>query len=180
MSRYSCELTMAGSCGLWRTLRAVQVHTRELIMVRSKLFLLPSRDHFWLQKPMCHLNLGNLMDVQERHITNRKCRDSGVHSIGLRALEHEITRRNQGRRYMIDCFLFFEEGGGRAEALDETMTKDTRWAIHDGISFMYLKSGVARPQFIALTPFSSAQHQLSKHTSLGESRVDRADSGPYL
>ncbi|KAG8309927.1 hypothetical protein J6590_073724 [Homalodisca vitripennis] len=27
---------------------------------------------------MCHLNLGNLMDVQERHITNRKCRDSGV------------------------------------------------------------------------------------------------------
>ncbi|KAG8296203.1 hypothetical protein J6590_062111 [Homalodisca vitripennis] len=40
-------------------------------------------DHFWLvytfqlnlywaQKPMCHLNLGNLMDVQERHINNRK------------------------------------------------------------------------------------------------------------
>ncbi|KAG8276213.1 hypothetical protein J6590_070374 [Homalodisca vitripennis] len=27
------------------------------------------------QNPMCHLNLGNLMDVQERHITNRKCRD---------------------------------------------------------------------------------------------------------
>ncbi|KAG8267758.1 hypothetical protein J6590_043838 [Homalodisca vitripennis] len=31
------------------------------------------------QKPICHYNLGNLMDVQERHITNRKCRDSGVH-----------------------------------------------------------------------------------------------------
>ncbi|KAG8282620.1 hypothetical protein J6590_033324 [Homalodisca vitripennis] len=30
------------------------------------------------EKPMCYLNLGNLMDVQERHITNRKCRDSGV------------------------------------------------------------------------------------------------------
>ncbi|KAG8241936.1 Belongs to the small heat shock protein (HSP20) [Homalodisca vitripennis] len=30
------------------------------------------------QKPMCHLNLGNHMDVQERHTTNRKCRDSGV------------------------------------------------------------------------------------------------------
>ncbi|KAG8309010.1 hypothetical protein J6590_096239 [Homalodisca vitripennis] len=28
---------------------------------------------------MCHLNLGNLMDVQERHITNRRqCRDIGV------------------------------------------------------------------------------------------------------
>ncbi|KAG8265505.1 Major facilitator super domain-containing protein 1 [Homalodisca vitripennis] len=26
---------------------------------------------------MCHLNLDNLMDVQELHITNRKCRDSG-------------------------------------------------------------------------------------------------------
>ncbi|KAG8250511.1 hypothetical protein J6590_100116 [Homalodisca vitripennis] len=48
------------------------------------------RVHFWLvstfqlnpqwvqQKPMCHLNLGNLMDIQERHITNRKCRNSGV------------------------------------------------------------------------------------------------------
>ncbi|KAG8330216.1 PRP40 pre-mRNA processing factor 40, variant 2 [Homalodisca vitripennis] len=48
----------------------------------------PSRDHFWLvytfqlnphwvqQKPLCHLNLGNLMDVQERNITNRKCQDS--------------------------------------------------------------------------------------------------------
>ncbi|KAG8272781.1 hypothetical protein J6590_033438 [Homalodisca vitripennis] len=30
------------------------------------------------QKSMCHLNLGNLMDVQERHITNRKCSGSGV------------------------------------------------------------------------------------------------------
>ncbi|KAG8306783.1 hypothetical protein J6590_040219 [Homalodisca vitripennis] len=29
------------------------------------------------QKPMCHFNLVNLMDVQERHITNRKFRDSG-------------------------------------------------------------------------------------------------------
>ncbi|KAG8337835.1 hypothetical protein J6590_015507 [Homalodisca vitripennis] len=29
------------------------------------------------QKP--NLNLGNLIDVQERHITNRKCRDSGIH-----------------------------------------------------------------------------------------------------
>ncbi|KAG8334020.1 hypothetical protein J6590_098739 [Homalodisca vitripennis] len=34
--------------------------------------------HFKQQKPMCHSNLGNLMDVQERHIANRKCRDSGV------------------------------------------------------------------------------------------------------
>ncbi|KAG8308844.1 hypothetical protein J6590_099815 [Homalodisca vitripennis] len=30
---------------------------------------------------MCHLNLGYLMDVQERHITNRKYRDSGVHGL---------------------------------------------------------------------------------------------------
>ncbi|KAG8305895.1 hypothetical protein J6590_059531 [Homalodisca vitripennis] len=31
----------------------------------------------WIQlKQLCHLNLGNLMGVQERHITNRKCRDS--------------------------------------------------------------------------------------------------------
>ncbi|KAG8256586.1 hypothetical protein J6590_065298 [Homalodisca vitripennis] len=30
------------------------------------------------QKPMCHFNLDNLIDVQERHITNGKCRDSGV------------------------------------------------------------------------------------------------------
>ncbi|KAG8262219.1 hypothetical protein J6590_057076 [Homalodisca vitripennis] len=28
---------------------------------------------------MCHLNLGNLMDVQERHTTNRKYRNSGAH-----------------------------------------------------------------------------------------------------
>ncbi|KAG8265293.1 hypothetical protein J6590_097943 [Homalodisca vitripennis] len=34
---------------------------------------------FFQQKPMCHLNLGNLMDVQERQTTNRKRRDSGVH-----------------------------------------------------------------------------------------------------
>ncbi|KAG8291742.1 hypothetical protein J6590_053601 [Homalodisca vitripennis] len=27
---------------------------------------------------MCHFNLGNLMDVQEQHITNHKFRDSGV------------------------------------------------------------------------------------------------------
>ncbi|KAG8269563.1 hypothetical protein J6590_104973, partial [Homalodisca vitripennis] len=36
----------------------------------------------WLylpQKPMCHFNLGNLMDVQEWHITNRICRNSGFH-----------------------------------------------------------------------------------------------------
>ncbi|KAG8319459.1 hypothetical protein J6590_091576 [Homalodisca vitripennis] len=34
------------------------------------------------QKPMCNLNLGNFMDVQERHITNHKCRDPGVcHSL---------------------------------------------------------------------------------------------------
>ncbi|KAG8247676.1 hypothetical protein J6590_055621 [Homalodisca vitripennis] len=32
----------------------------------------------WLpQTSKCHLNLGNLMDVQE-HITNRQCRNSGV------------------------------------------------------------------------------------------------------
>ncbi|KAG8285044.1 hypothetical protein J6590_089379 [Homalodisca vitripennis] len=42
-----------------------------------------SRDHFWLdhwaqQKLICHLNLGNHVDAQEWHITNRKCRDSGV------------------------------------------------------------------------------------------------------
>ncbi|KAG8251080.1 hypothetical protein J6590_088162 [Homalodisca vitripennis] len=30
------------------------------------------------QKTMCHLNMGNLIHVQERHITNRKCRDSGM------------------------------------------------------------------------------------------------------
>ncbi|KAG8334530.1 hypothetical protein J6590_087990 [Homalodisca vitripennis] len=47
----------------------------------------PRRVHFWLvytfqlnlhwvqQKPMCHLNLANLMDVEKRHITNSKCRD---------------------------------------------------------------------------------------------------------
>ncbi|KAG8258871.1 hypothetical protein J6590_024190 [Homalodisca vitripennis] len=40
-----------------------------------------SRTDFRAQKPMCHLSLGNLMDVQERHITNRKCRDSGVQAI---------------------------------------------------------------------------------------------------
>ncbi|KAG8291274.1 hypothetical protein J6590_063905 [Homalodisca vitripennis] len=42
-------------------------------------------DYFWLvytghwaqQKPVSYLNLGNPMDVQERHITNRKYRDSG-------------------------------------------------------------------------------------------------------
>ncbi|KAG8255262.1 hypothetical protein J6590_096739 [Homalodisca vitripennis] len=31
------------------------------------------------KNPMCHLNLSNLVDVQERHITNRNCRDSGLH-----------------------------------------------------------------------------------------------------
>ncbi|KAG8323527.1 hypothetical protein J6590_001239 [Homalodisca vitripennis] len=31
------------------------------------------------QKPMCHFNLGKLTDFQERHITNRKYRDSGIH-----------------------------------------------------------------------------------------------------
>ncbi|KAG8289376.1 hypothetical protein J6590_105602, partial [Homalodisca vitripennis] len=38
---------------------------------------LPVEPTMGQQKPTCHLNLGNLMDVQERHIPNRKCRDSG-------------------------------------------------------------------------------------------------------
>ncbi|KAG8335178.1 hypothetical protein J6590_074967 [Homalodisca vitripennis] len=50
---------------------------------------LPSRDHLWLvytfqlslplgtAKTDVSPNLGNLLFVQERHITNRKCRDSG-------------------------------------------------------------------------------------------------------
>ncbi|KAG8266349.1 hypothetical protein J6590_074182 [Homalodisca vitripennis] len=33
------------------------------------------------QKPMCHLNLGNLMDVQVRHITNHNRPDSGVQGL---------------------------------------------------------------------------------------------------
>ncbi|KAG8316476.1 hypothetical protein J6590_049600 [Homalodisca vitripennis] len=37
--------------------------------------------HWAQQKPMCHFNLGNLMDVQERHITNHKLRDSGVQGL---------------------------------------------------------------------------------------------------
>ncbi|KAG8243853.1 hypothetical protein J6590_037021 [Homalodisca vitripennis] len=34
--------------------------------------------HWVQQKIDVYLNLDNLMDVQERHITNRKCRDSGL------------------------------------------------------------------------------------------------------
>ncbi|KAG8321534.1 histone H2A-K119 monoubiquitination [Homalodisca vitripennis] len=49
--------------------------------------------HFWLvytfqlnphwvqQKLMCHFNLGHLMDVRERHISNRKCLDSGAQDL---------------------------------------------------------------------------------------------------
>ncbi|KAG8337202.1 hypothetical protein J6590_029567 [Homalodisca vitripennis] len=37
--------------------------------------------HLVEQKPICHLKLGNLMDVQERHITNQKCQDSGVQGV---------------------------------------------------------------------------------------------------
>ncbi|KAG8288448.1 hypothetical protein J6590_016569 [Homalodisca vitripennis] len=37
--------------------------------------------HWVQQKPMCHLNLGNLMDVQERHNTNRKI-EKGI-ALGL-------------------------------------------------------------------------------------------------
>ncbi|KAG8335341.1 hypothetical protein J6590_070580 [Homalodisca vitripennis] len=53
----------------------------------NRRFAQPSRDHSWLfyifklnlrTTGTCHLNLGNLMDVQERNITNSKCRDSGV------------------------------------------------------------------------------------------------------
>ncbi|KAG8260157.1 hypothetical protein J6590_103236, partial [Homalodisca vitripennis] len=36
-------------------------------------------EHLAQQKLMCHFNLGDLIDVQERHINNRKFRDSGVH-----------------------------------------------------------------------------------------------------
>ncbi|KAG8299547.1 hypothetical protein J6590_098267 [Homalodisca vitripennis] len=44
------------------------------------------------QKPVCHLNLGNLMDVYERHITNRKCRDSGVYGqFNKSSLQWEMT-----------------------------------------------------------------------------------------
>ncbi|KAG8305233.1 hypothetical protein J6590_074037, partial [Homalodisca vitripennis] len=39
-----------------------------------------------------HLNLGNLMDVQERHITNCKCRGSGVQGqFGRSSLLREMT-----------------------------------------------------------------------------------------
>ncbi|KAG8312730.1 hypothetical protein J6590_018370 [Homalodisca vitripennis] len=37
------------------------------------------------QKLMCHLNLGNLIDVQERQITNRKYRNSGMQRGWFRA-----------------------------------------------------------------------------------------------
>ncbi|KAG8312170.1 DNA damage-binding protein 2 [Homalodisca vitripennis] len=42
--------------------------------------------HWAQRKLLCYLNLGNPMDVQERHITNRKYRDSGCkgNSIGLK------------------------------------------------------------------------------------------------
>ncbi|KAG8311853.1 hypothetical protein J6590_035935 [Homalodisca vitripennis] len=40
--------------------------------------VLYKNSHLVHQKPMCRLNLDNLMDVQERHITNGKFRDSGV------------------------------------------------------------------------------------------------------
>ncbi|KAG8314298.1 hypothetical protein J6590_096039 [Homalodisca vitripennis] len=65
--------------------------------ISSKFYLLtlrfdhyPQRIHFclvytfqldphWIQqKPACHLNLGNLVDVHKWHITNRKCQDSGA------------------------------------------------------------------------------------------------------
>ncbi|KAG8329952.1 hypothetical protein J6590_074675 [Homalodisca vitripennis] len=56
-------------------------------------WFIPSRTHHWAQqKPVCHLNLGNLMDVYERHITNRKCRDSGVHGqFNKSSLQWEMT-----------------------------------------------------------------------------------------
>ncbi|KAG8287009.1 hypothetical protein J6590_046983 [Homalodisca vitripennis] len=47
--------------------------------ITSGWFIPSSRTYHWTQeKPTCHLNLGNLMEVQERHITNRICPDSGV------------------------------------------------------------------------------------------------------
>ncbi|KAG8272711.1 hypothetical protein J6590_036585 [Homalodisca vitripennis] len=45
---------------------------------RNPLLNLSGIIYGWFQKPMCHLNMGKLMDAQERHITNHKCRDSGV------------------------------------------------------------------------------------------------------
>ncbi|KAG8266714.1 hypothetical protein J6590_065748 [Homalodisca vitripennis] len=46
--------------------------------------MLTETKHSWDlagQKPMYHLNLDNLMDFQERNITNRRCRESGVQGL---------------------------------------------------------------------------------------------------
>ncbi|KAG8297156.1 hypothetical protein J6590_041464 [Homalodisca vitripennis] len=50
------------------------IHTVHPAGITSGWFISSSKTHHWAQqRPMCHLNLGNLMDVQEQHITNRKC-----------------------------------------------------------------------------------------------------------
>ncbi|KAG8261080.1 hypothetical protein J6590_082112 [Homalodisca vitripennis] len=52
------------------------------------------------KKPTCHSNLGNLINVQEQHITNHECRDSGVDS----SLPREMTVRGSFpnyRRFML-------------------------------------------------------------------------------
>ncbi|KAG8261531.1 hypothetical protein J6590_070441 [Homalodisca vitripennis] len=71
------------------------LHPRDCLFYCSKRGP-PKRVHFWLvytlqlnlhrvqQKVMSHVNLENLIDVQERHITNRKCRDIGVQGLIFR------------------------------------------------------------------------------------------------
>ncbi|KAG8265665.1 hypothetical protein J6590_089962 [Homalodisca vitripennis] len=91
----------------WKRLHNLQTTNRLL-----------SRDHFWLvytfqlnlplaqQNPMWHLNLGNLMDFQERHITNRKCRDSGVQGqFDRSSLLREMTVGVGGVRFLISDVL---------------------------------------------------------------------------
>ncbi|KAG8292766.1 hypothetical protein J6590_031745 [Homalodisca vitripennis] len=69
----------------------------------------PRRVPFWLvytfqlnlhwaqQRPTCHLNLGNFIDVQKRHITNCKCRDSGAQ----RQLDRSIKDSCQPRHKVV-------------------------------------------------------------------------------
>ncbi|KAG8269688.1 hypothetical protein J6590_102219, partial [Homalodisca vitripennis] len=63
--------------------------SRKMFSLMTSLYLPNCEPTRVQQTPMCHLNLGNPMDVQERHITNRKF---GGANYVLRAVNKGVPR----------------------------------------------------------------------------------------
>ncbi|KAG8256704.1 hypothetical protein J6590_063017 [Homalodisca vitripennis] len=80
---------------------------------------------------MCHLNLGNLMDVQEWHITNRKCRsDTGLVTVLVLTtrISNSHSHRHRSARliWLVDILVLVSAGDRENQYLNESVSTITQ------------------------------------------------------